>query len=246
MRYMKAEYLLFRRTAMQRLLVIAPVCTVVFAFLSGGIMNVQGMALYWWYMFLLQGVIALFCALSSQQEKRAGNFYGVYTMPIDLKCYEFAKILVLIGKIIGAGIVLALLLAILYVIAPMVVVYQIGTLLWGSIGIVLISMWQIPLCLLLTRKIGFVFVVIGNTLIGLFTITMIGNTAFWFLWPYCWTAKFVEYQMHIGINGVMLEQKLQQSNIGNSLELLVASILLFMIVSYIDVKNFASKVGEES
>lgn len=79
MRYVKAEYLLFRRTAMQRLLVIAPVCTVVFAFLSGGIMNVQGMTLYWWYMFLLQGSDCfILCAFIPTGKKSREFLWCIY------------------------------------------------------------------------------------------------------------------------------------------------------------------------
>lgn len=97
-------------------------------------------------------------------------------MPVNLSRFEFAKGIILVEKLLVSAIFLALLISISNIIAPATAVYSLLHSITGSIGIILASVWQIPLCLYLTRKTG-MFV------------------------PYCWAAKLAEPLMGIEING---------------------------------------------
>lgn len=147
MDYLKSEHLKFKRTISNKLIFIVPLITAIFAWLMGGYMGYQYMTLYWWYAFLLPGGIAILCSLSHRKEENAGKYYSVFSMPVNLSRFEFAKGIILVEKLLVSAIFLALLISISNIIAPATAVYSLLHSITGSIGIILASVWQIPLCL---------------------------------------------------------------------------------------------------
>ena len=223
MDYLKSEHLKFKRTISNKLIFIVPLITAIFAWLMGGYMGYQYMTLYWWYAFLLPGAIAILCSLSHRKEENAGKYYSVFSMPVNLSRFEFAKGIILVEKLLVSAIFLALLISISNIIAPATAVYSLLHSITGSIGIILASVWQIPLCLYLARKTGMFVPIVLNTI------------AWWFV-PYCWAAKLAEPLMGIEINGTYV------GNCGFSIAIMISislSILLFLILSYADAKDFS-------
>ena len=217
MDYLKSEHLKFKRTISNKLIFIVPLITAIFAWLMGGYIGYQYMTLYWWYAFLLPGAIAILCSLSHRKEENAGKYYSVFSMPVNLSRFEFAKGIILVEKLLVSAIFLALLISISNIIAPV---------------------WQIPLCLYLARKTGMFVPIVLNTILGivLSTATALGNTIAWWFVPYCWAAKLAEPLMGIEINGTYA------GNCGFSIAIMISvllSILLFLILSYADAKDFS-------
>ena len=95
MKYIKAELIKYRHSMINKLLVLSPLLTILFAYLAGGSMNFQYIATYWWYAFILQGVVAVLCYLSIRSEEKSGNYTNTFTLPIDLKGLKNAKNIVL-------------------------------------------------------------------------------------------------------------------------------------------------------
>lgn len=126
MKYLKSEHLKFRRTFSNKLLIIAPLITAVFAWLMAGFTGFQYMTLYWWYSFLLPGTITVLCYLSNQKEIRADKYYSVYSMSINLKKFWISKNLILIEKMIFAAFILALLVCVSNIISPSTVIFTPG------------------------------------------------------------------------------------------------------------------------
>lgn len=211
MDYLKSEHLKFKRTISNKLIFIVPLITAIFAWIMGGYIGYQYMTLYWWYAFLLPGAIAILCSLSHRKEENAGKYYSVFSMPVNLSRFEFAKGIILVGKLLVSAIFLALLISISNIIAPATAVYSLLHSITGSIGIILASVWQIPLCLYLARKTG-MFV------------------------PYCWAAKLAEPLMGIEMNGTYAGNC--GFSIAIMISILL-SILLFLILSYADAKDFS-------
>ncbi len=154
MDYLKSEHLKFKRTISNKLIFIVPLITAIFAWIMGGYMGYQYMTLYWWYAFLLPGAIAILCSLSHRKEENAGKYYSVFSMPVNLSRFEFAKGIILVEKLLVSAIFLALLISISNIIAPATAVYSLLHSITGSIGIILASVWQIPLCLYLAQGAG--------------------------------------------------------------------------------------------
>lgn len=242
MLYLKSEHLTCKRTMINHLIWIAPLCTAFFALLSGGFVSFQYIGFYWWYAFLLQGTIAILCVLSWQKEERAGKFYSVFSMPINLQKFEWSKNIILAEKLWIAGVFLALFLSLSQVLSPALVVYGVGRMLVGSSLIILASLWQIPLCLLVIRKAGVLLPVIGNALLGLSTIVLVGNTSFWWIWPYCWPAKLAEYFMGIAINGTWSENT--EISYPFVALIIVCSVVFYAALSMLDAKMFERYGGE--
>ncbi|MDY5912930.1 MAG: lantibiotic immunity ABC transporter MutE/EpiE family permease subunit [Inconstantimicrobium porci] len=244
MKYLKSEILTTKRTMVNKLVLIAPFCVAFFAVVAGGIASFQYSGLYWWYSFILESVIAILCGLSYQKEQHAGKFYSVRSLPISLEKFEFSKVIVLVEKLLIACLFLALLLSSAYLWAPVAAVYSISKIIIGCCFIILASIWEVPLCFLLMRKIGMLITIIVNSLIGIFTIALIGATSLWFIWPYCWAAKIGEYFMQIAISGTFM--KTADINIIGTFVVLMISILLFLVLSVIDSKIFAQYEGGEN
>ena len=238
MDYLKSEHLKFKRTISNKLIFIVPLITAIFAWIMGGYMGYQYMTLYWWYAFLLPGAIAILCSLSHRKEENAGKYYSVFSMPMNLSKFEAAKGIILIEKLLIAAVFLAMLISISNIISPATVVYSVLQSIVGSIGIILASVWQIPLCLYLTRKMGLFLPIVLNTILGIFLPIALGNTVVWWLVPYCYAAKLAEPLMGIEMNGTFA------GAYGFSVTILipiVLSILLFIILSYADAKDFSKR-----
>lgn len=238
MNYLKSEHLKFKRTISNKLLFIIPFITAIFAWIVGGFFGFQYTTIYWWYAFLLPGAIAILCSLSHRKEDSAGKYYSVFSMPLNLSKFEMAKGVILIEKLLIAGIFLAFLISISNIISPVTAVYSVPQSMVGSIAIVLASVWQIPLCLYLTRKTGLFVPIILNTILGIFLPILLGNTAIWWLVPYCWAAKLAEPLMGIELNGTFAGNPRLSIIVFISI---VLSIFLFVILSFADAKDFSKR-----
>ena len=238
MNYLKSEHLKFRRTISNRLLFIIPLMTAIFAWIVGGFIGFQYTALYWWYAFLLPGAVAILCSLSHRKEENAGKYYSVFSMPVNLSKFEIAKEIILIEKLVVAAVFLAIIISISNIISPATAVYSVLQSIAGSIGIILASVWQIPLCLYLARKTGLFLPIVLNTVLGIFMPIALGNTVVWWFVPYCYAAKLADPLMGIELNGTF------EGNCGFSITVLISivlSILLFLILSYADAKDFSKR-----
>ena len=204
MNYLKAECLKFRRTTTNKLVVIAPIMTAAFAWIVSGFYGFQYMTFYWWYAFLLPGTIVVLCFLSHQKEVAAGRYYSVLSMPIQLKRFELAKIAVIAGKLLVAALFLALFTSLSNILSPTLAVYSPGRSVLGAIGITKASLWQIPICMYLVRRMGMLLPVFVNTVLGISLPVVLGRTPLVWLCPYCWAGKLAESLMGIGINGTFI------------------------------------------
>lgn len=241
MSYLKSEHLKFKRTISNKLLWIAPLFTVFFAWLMGGFTGFQYMAFYWWYIFLLPGTTAIICSLAHQKEKRAGKYFSVLSLPIDLSKFEMAKSMIIAEKLITAAVYLTVLVSIHNVISPQMTVYSVWQSFSGSIAIILASLWQIPFCLFLSRKTGMTLPIVFNVILGIFSPTLLGNSSSGWLFPYCWSAKTAEILLNIKMNGTFAENTSYSFIV---FIILVLSMLLFLALAWGEAKEFARQ-GEK-
>ena len=241
MNYLKAEHLKFKRTISNKLLFIAPFLTALFAWIVGGFYGFQYMTFYWWYAFLLPGTIAILCSISHQKEERAGKYYSVFSAAISLKRFEYAKALILIEKVLVAAVFLAVFATVSNLISSALTVYSVSRNFIGSIAVVITSIWQIPICLLLTRKTGLLFPIAANTLLGILMPILLGNTALSWVCPYCWAAKTAELIMGIESNGTFSGVAAFSWVV---LLPLVFSVILYALLTLWDAEHFSEKEGK--
>ncbi len=236
MRYLISEHIKFKRTISNKLLWIAPLFTAFFAWIMGGFSGFQYMTFYWWYAFLLPGTIAIICSLSHQKEKRAGKYFSVFSLPIDLSKFEAAKSIIVSEKLMVAAICLAAFASINNVISPQMTVYSVWQSLGGSIVIILASLWQIPLCLYLSRKAGMMLPIVLNVALGIFSPMLLGSSSIGWLFPYCWSAKATEILLGIEMNGTFAGN----TSFSFIVPIILAlSVLLFSVLIWVEARDFS-------
>ena len=75
-------------------------------------------------------------------------------------------------------------------------------------------------------------------MLGIFLPILLGNTAIWWLVPYCWAAKLAEPLMGIELNGTFAGNPRLSITVFISI---VLSIFLFVILSFADAKDFSKR-----
>lgn len=238
MGYFKAEHLKCKRTMTNKLLWITPLLTAFLAVFMGGFYGYQYMLFYWWYTFLLPGFIAILCALSEKREARAGKYYGMLSLPIDLRKLEWAKVMVLAEKLILAGLLLGGLATSGNLLAPTLAVYSPLDCVLGSVGIIGASLWQIPLFHFLVRRGGIFVPVMVNVVLSIVSPLMVGGTTLWWLWPYCWAPKLAEGCLGILVNGTF---EAGAQNWSEGWSALLLSVFVFVLLSWITASGFDDK-----
>ena len=108
-------------------------------------------------------------------------------------------------------------------------------------SVIILSIWQLPLCLFLAKKIGMFGTIFINTLLGIFLPPLAGNTDIWFLFPHCWSAKLSESLMGIEINGTLMPHINISLNI--VFIVLVLTSILFIVLSASSATWFSKQEG---
>nr|WGE05048.1 hypothetical protein P5640_23270 [Bacillus subtilis] len=122
-------------------------------------------------------MIALFCSLSHQKKKKkASNYNGTYSLPIDLGRLWYSKIvIIMIYSLLSQIVFLVFMLLMGFVIADFAIVtlsaIAASLLLWVT------SLWQIPLCLFVAKKWGLTIAVMLN-LIGTLVLGIMPKISF--------------------------------------------------------------------
>ena len=152
MRYIRSENLKYKRSFSRKLIFVVPIITAFVAVIFGGIRNFQAQTIYWWYTFLLPGTVAIYCSLSEKKEKSV-RYHTFYTLSIDLENAWYARVLVIAWYMLLTGIILVLPAVSMKIWAPAICQISNGKLLLGSICIVVMSLWQIPILLFYDKNL---------------------------------------------------------------------------------------------
>lgn len=201
MRYIRSENLKYKRSFSRKLIFVVPIITAFVAVIFGGIRNFQAQTIYWWYTFLLPGTVAIYCSLSEKKEKSV-RYHTFYTLSIDLENAWYARVLVIAWYMLLTGIILVLPAVSMKIWAPAICQISNGKLLLGSICIVVMSLWQIPILLFFNKRIGILLPLIINCMLPL-AISPLSNTDLWFLIPYSWVSKSMKSIIGLDVNGTM-------------------------------------------
>lgn len=225
--YLKAENLKFKRTFTRKLILIIPLATLFLTwFLSFNWYQVN--AFNWWYVLLMPGYIALISALSDQKEAKRMGYCGVLALPVSLKKIWIAKVLNLI--LYAALSCLILLIGILLGSFTVPNPLTSGGACLGMFVIFLTSLWQIPFCLFLSRKIGMVGTILIQVAAGFLLGVLLATKSIWWLYPYSWTMRIMTPVLGILPNGTIAQSGAPLLNSSSIPVGIALSILLFIIL----------------
>lgn len=236
-KYIQAENLKLKRTFARKLVIIAPVCTVLLAFLSGMYFVVNGYN--WWYALIFPGFVTLLTALVNLNEEKKLHCRAVFALPVSLRKTWIAKTAV-IGIYVAAASVIHLagiLLGMFTVRAcpgMTVVVYK---LVLATLLLIVVSLWQIPLCLFLSKKCGLLATVLLNLGGGTVLDLVAASKSFWWACPYSWATRMMCPVLGLLPSGLFADSGdplLNPASIpeGTVLSLVLFAVLLFLTANW--------------
>ncbi|MBW9146458.1 lantibiotic immunity ABC transporter MutE/EpiE family permease subunit [Clostridium sp. CM027] len=201
LKYLQAENLKCKRTFIKKLIFIAPMVTLLFAFMSGN--GFQFNSFNWWYMMILPGYISIMAVMTNEKEQKKLRYRAVFGLPISLKKVWISKVLangiymtfscmvLLVGILLGG-----------YLISNTVPIFRAFA---GAGLIAVTSLWQIPLCMFLAKKLGMLGTVLINAGVGAVLNVMAVSTSMWWICPYSWTSRIMCSVVGSLPNGMLAE-----------------------------------------
>ncbi|MNO64186.1 ABC-2 family transporter protein [compost metagenome] len=235
--YLKAENLKFKRSLFRKLIIFIPAALIlismVFIFIGIGLGGFSSSMVCNWCMPIASLSIMFLCHLVNNKDQKH-KYRTLYSLPIDLKKTFISKTILIALNLL----IISLLLSCITVISECILsgvsaaidhsgYYFLGyCLLWLSL------LWQIPFCLFLDQKAGFV----GSVIINLFASAFGGlffslTPLFWFF-PYSWPARFMVTLFGVLPNGLLVEADSRYIlNVGESSLLVLISLLAMLVLS---------------
>lgn len=228
MNYIKAENLKCNRTFAKKLVFITPVFMILLAIISGKYFVENGYN--WWYVIILPGFITLTTALVNQNEEKKLHYRTVFVLPVSLRKTWISKVLLIAVYVAMAclihlvGIILGKLF---YNPASVIMVSQMVA---ATLILIIVSLWQIPLCLFLSKKFGLMATILLNVGGGIVLNTIAATKSFWWACPYSWATRLMCPVLGVLPNGTLAPHGDPLLNAGVIPLGIVLSISLFVLL----------------
>ncbi|MFT5871526.1 MAG: lantibiotic protection ABC transporter MutE/EpiE family permease subunit [Clostridium sp.] len=232
-KYLQAENLKCKRTFIKKLILIAPIVTLLFGFMTGKYFEAD--SFNWWYMMILPGYISIMAVMTNDAEQKKLRYRAVFGLPISLKKVWISKVLVngiymtfscmvfIVGIFLGS-----------YLKITPVPVFSA----FAGAGLIAVTfLWQIPLCMFLAKKLGMLGTVLINVGVGTVLNVMVVSTSMWWISPYSWTSRIMCPILGILPNGTLAEIGSPMLNhsvipIGIILSLILFALLLIVTANW--------------
>ncbi len=232
MDYIKAENLKCHRTFVKKLVFLAPLLMVLLAGISGIYLVQNGYN--WWYIILLPGFITLATALVNQIEERKLHYRTVFALPVPLQKIWVSKVILLAVYVIAACILHLVGMIIGKLLINPTSTISITQMVMATSILIVVSLWQIPFCLFISKKFGLMTAVLINLVIGVILDILVATESFWWTCPYSWATRLMCPVLGILPNGTLALQGDALLDLGvlpMGIALSIAFFLLLLLVT---------------
>ncbi len=240
MAYMQAENLKHKRTFVKKLMVLAPLVTMLINFFAP--LWFQMNSYNWWYVMLYPGFLTLLCTLIEQRDNGKLKYRGVASLPVSQNKVWKAKIgIACIYSWVGNIIFLLLNLLggfVISVINGIPLVIGIWQAVAGTVCIVIGSLWEIPLCLWLSKKVGIFITVLLNAGLGSMLGIFAATTSLWVFCPYSWVSHLMISVLNILPNGQPVVDHSTAMPFWRIILVLFLSLVWFAVLSFVTERGF--------
>ncbi|MGX9758465.1 lantibiotic immunity ABC transporter MutE/EpiE family permease subunit [Clostridioides difficile] len=235
--YLKVENLKFKRSLFRKLIIFIPVALIlismVFIFIGIGLGGFSSSMVCNWSMPIASLSIVILCHLVNNKDQKH-KYRTLYSLPIDLKKTFISKTILIALNLL----IISLLLSFITIISECILsgvsvaIVHASSYILGYCLLWLSLLWQIPFCLFLDQKVGFV----GSVIINLFASALGGlffslTPLFWFF-PYSWTARFMVTFFGVLPSGLLVEANSRLIlNLGEISLLLLITLLAMLVLS---------------
>lgn len=241
--YMQAENLKHKRSFTKILIVLAPLLTVLVSFFNPFWFLPN--SYNWWYILIYPGFLTLICTLIEHKDNGKLKYRAIASLPISKSKVWKAKIGIA-GIYSCVGNLIFLLLNLLGGFAILTInkiPLTIGV--WqavaGTVCIVISSLWEIPLCLWLSKKMGIFVAVIVNTGLGSILGISMATTSLWILCPYSWMPHLMIFVLGILPNGELITVENTATTFWMIIFMLFFSLVWFVVLSFLTARWFEKR-----
>ncbi len=234
--YLEAENLKFKRSLFRKLIIFIPVAliliSIIFIFIGIGLGGFSSSIVCNWCMPIASLSIVILCHLVNNKDQKH-KYRTLYSLPIGLKKTFITKTILIALNFL----VISLFLSFITIISDWILsgvsaaIGHAGYYILGYFLLWLSLLWQIPFCLFLDQKVGFV----GSMIINLFASALGGlffslTPLFWFF-PYSWSARFMVTLFGVLPNGLLVAADSRVIlNLGESLLLVLITLLAMLVL----------------
>ncbi|EHJ53181.1 lantibiotic immunity ABC transporter MutE/EpiE family permease subunit [Streptococcus macacae] len=226
----QAERLKLKRTMAKKLLVFAPILVIICSFMVPQYFIIN--AYNWWYIIILPGLLTLFAALMNTYEEKKLRYRAVFPLPISLRKFWMCQIMALAYYLILTSFLHCFILVLLkYFVFPNAgETYPISQMLLASMVLWLSVLWQLPFCLWLAKKWGFIVTLLVNFTAHIILGVTLSTTAYWLLCPYSWGIRLMVPIMTIYPNGLKAGSEAAAPLLATSYWSIMLSLILALIL----------------
>ena len=232
-KYIRSEWMKHRRTFVMKLTVLAPVITMLMNAFAP--MWYQQNSFNWWYILLFPGFLTLLCTICEQRDGGKLKYTGLIPLSIKLENVWIAKAAVILVFDIAANLVFLSLNmlggAAVFLIYETPVRISLLQATAGILCIIAASMWEIPVCLWLSKKVGAFATVVINAGAGSCLGTALANTKFWIFCPYSWMPRLMVPAIGIMPNGIPVSEEAE--NLPVPVAMIILALLFSVILSFV-------------
>ncbi|QOH62180.1 lantibiotic immunity ABC transporter MutE/EpiE family permease subunit [Paenibacillus polymyxa] len=237
--YIAAEHLKLKRTFTKKLVWLAPIVTLLLCTgLMGGHMF-QSASYNWWYVMLLPGVLTLMCSGVVQKDSKKLKYRAVLGISVDLARIWYGKIGVCVRLLMVSSIILFI------GITLGGFVFSTSVTLAESVAATLLLfitfLWQVPLCLFLTDRIGMFATLIINMLGNVACTVLFATSSVWWAVPYAIPARLMCAVIQVLPNGLSVPSGDPLLDRGIIVPGLLITVCLFMILSVLTAMSFRKR-----
>ena len=205
--YLISENLKYRRTFPRKLIVLAPMFFILYAFFTMSNMGTKDnyfitMVFNWWPLIFMPLGSALICSLSDARERKSGNYRGLRSHNVHAAGMWLSKIAIIAYYMLLSSLVL---IAVVYLsgvlipanAAPLLRICEASIVIWiTSIGL-------IPVYLFFATWLGTV-AAIGISVVGLVSGVVMATEPSWILMPWSWALRLMCPIIGVHPNGTAL------------------------------------------
>ncbi|WP_283588992.1 MULTISPECIES: lantibiotic immunity ABC transporter MutE/EpiE family permease subunit [Lactobacillaceae] len=231
------EALKTKRTVIRKLVWIFPILvTVVTALFFASTGYVVQSIINQWSFIWINLFLALIIGLNDRHEKNSTEYKMILSSPVDLFQYELGRILHGVLLSFVTSLVLCVLVAIASFFMPVTV--SLLACLGAILGIFVASLWEIPLYSWLSRVTN-LYVSIAISFVGSLVAIWVNTYTIGKIFPYTWSALMPVQLIKMHVNGLLIKSS---EGTPNNDWTMVASIILFLVLSYLSAYFFKKQV----
>ncbi|WP_413366993.1 lantibiotic immunity ABC transporter MutE/EpiE family permease subunit [Lysinibacillus sp. 3P01SB] len=243
--YVKSEILKTKRTNIRKIIFIIPLLCSLLAlgFNSLGGLDILKLSaetiVNHWGIIWVSVFIAIAGGLLNSLEKKGTSFKSIVGLPLNLKRKELSRVLLITGCMaIGSFFLIILLLLTSILIRTTPHLISVSSCILAIIYTFIVTLWQIPFCLWLSRKTNLFITLLFNTMCNLNLGSIFAPTEDWWMVPYSWHLRVVMPITKLHSNGIPLPQNDELLNDSVIPIALFISLLFFFILTSITMQSF--------